>query len=228
MKPTDPVVPLLNPLDPRVPAVIAKLREAESECEELIKEVEEYDWDHEAYPLLAGCYPYPEKDMDRFHERAREARDLKTRIVAVLHSLGAVGDPWQQLIEKTDFYERYELSNPFYTPKRPSVSGLTAARQVLTTAIQTLCSAYSPSEVSPPTGQPRSMGSPEAVKACQRYMYTKGLNQEQFGQRFQTSDKTVRKFLADGKIRKSLFCAMAEAMDLSPEQLLRGEWPRPS
>jgi len=133
----------VNP-DPRISVALESLLQADHECEQLIKEVEEYDWDHDPYPLGPGFIPYPEKDMDRFHDRGRDAKNLKVRILAILRGLGSLGDPWCKHIEEVNFHEAYALSNPFLNaPKRPSVSGLTAAREVLKSARAILTSAPS-------------------------------------------------------------------------------------
>jgi hypothetical protein len=214
----------VKPPNSKCSEVLERLSDAERECEQLIKEVEEYNWAYDAYPLGLGFIPYPEKDMDHFHARGRDARNLKTRIVAILRGLGSLGDAWRKHIEEVNFYESYELDNPFLNaPKRPSVSGLTAAREVLRSVIQALRSASLEDNAS--SGRTRSVGSPQAVKACERYMDTKGLTQAKFGESFGTTDRTVRKFLASGKMKKALFRTMAESMGLSPEQLRRGEWP---
>lgn len=73
---------------------------------------------------------------------------------------------------------------------------------------------------------PRSIGTPAAVNAAVRYMEARGLTETQFGNQFQSTDRTVRSFRKSGKMRRSTFEAMAKSMGLSIEQLLRGETPK--
>ncbi|MBX9601413.1 MAG: hypothetical protein K2X35_10420 [Bryobacteraceae bacterium] len=70
---------------------------------------------------------------------------------------------------------------------------------------------------------PRSIGTPEAVAAAIKYMESKGLTETQFGNQFQSTDRTVRSFRKSGKMRRSTFEAMAKSMGLTIEELLRGE-----
>lgn len=76
-----------------------------------------------------------------------------------------------------------------------------------------------------PKRLPRSIGTPEAVNAAVEYMQSKGLTETQFGNQFQSTDRTVRSFRRTGKLRRSAFKAMAESMDLTIEELLRGKLP---
>jgi len=73
---------------------------------------------------------------------------------------------------------------------------------------------------------PRSIGTPEAVTAAIKYMESKGLTETQFGNQFQSTDRTVRSFRKSGKMRRSTFEAMAKSMGLTIEELLRGESPK--
>jgi len=73
---------------------------------------------------------------------------------------------------------------------------------------------------------PQSIGTPEAVNAAIAYMGSKGLTETQFGNQFQSTDRTVRSFRKSGKMRRSTFEAMAKSMGLTIEQLLRGELPQ--
>ena len=73
---------------------------------------------------------------------------------------------------------------------------------------------------------PRSIGSSEAVTAVIKYMESKGLTETQFGNQFQSTDRTVRSFRKSGKMRRSIFEAMAKSMGLTIEELLRGESPK--
>lgn len=70
---------------------------------------------------------------------------------------------------------------------------------------------------------PRSIGTVEAVAAAIKYMESKGLTETQFGNQFQSTDRTVRSFRKSGKMRRSTFEAMAKSMGLTIEELLRGE-----
>jgi len=72
---------------------------------------------------------------------------------------------------------------------------------------------------------PRSIGSPAAVLAVHDYMISKGLTETQFGNQFQTSDRTVRNFLKSGLLRRGLFEAMAAYIGVTVEQLLAGKLP---
>ena len=77
-----------------------------------------------------------------------------------------------------------------------------------------------------PKRLPRSIGTPESVNAAIAYMESKGLTETQFGNQFQSTDRTVRNFRKSGKMRRSTFEAMAKSMGLTIEQLLRGELPK--
>ena len=71
----------------------------------------------------------------------------------------------------------------------------------------------------------RSIGSDAAVQAVQDYMAAKGLTETQFGNQFQTTDRTLRNFLKSGKLRRANFEAMAASIGVSVEQLLAGNLP---
>ena len=68
----------------------------------------------------------------------------------------------------------------------------------------------------------KSIGSPAAVVATDGYMAARGLNDTQFGNQFQTTDRTLRKFLKTGKMRRANFEAMAACIGVSIEELLAG------
>lgn len=72
---------------------------------------------------------------------------------------------------------------------------------------------------------PRSVGSPEAVAAVKEYIQARGLSQTEFSIEAGVSERTLRSFLASGKMRRSSLDGVARAMDLTLEQLLRGELP---
>ena len=63
------------------------------------------------------------------------------------------------------------------------------------------------------------------MQAVTRYLQHTQMTDTQFGNQFQTTDKTVRKFLNAGKMRRSNFEEMASGMGLTADQLLRGELP---
>ena len=71
----------------------------------------------------------------------------------------------------------------------------------------------------------RSLGTPEAVQAVTQYLEHTQITDTQFGNQFQTTDKTVRKFLKSGRMRRSNFRDMASSMGLTTEQLLLGTLP---
>jgi hypothetical protein len=71
----------------------------------------------------------------------------------------------------------------------------------------------------------RSLGTPEAVQAVTQYLERTQMTDTEFGNQFQTTDKTVRTFRRSGKVRRSTFVAMAKSMGLTSDQLLRGELP---
>lgn len=72
---------------------------------------------------------------------------------------------------------------------------------------------------------PRSVGSPEAVAAVKQYIQSRGLSQTEFSIEAGVSERTLRSFLASGKMRRSSLDGVARAMDLTLEQLLHGELP---
>jgi lambda repressor-like predicted transcriptional regulator len=72
---------------------------------------------------------------------------------------------------------------------------------------------------------PRSVGSPEAVAAVKEYILARGLSQTEFSIQAGVSERTLRNFLKDGTMRRSALEGVANAMNLSLEQLLRGELP---
>ena len=72
---------------------------------------------------------------------------------------------------------------------------------------------------------PRSVGSPEAVAAVKQYIHSRGLSQTEFSIEAGVSERTLRSFLANGKMRRSSLDGVARAMGVSLEQLLRGELP---
>jgi hypothetical protein len=58
-----------------------------------------------------------------------------------------------------------------------------------------------------------------------QYLHHTQMTDTQFGNQFLTTDKTVRKFLNSGQMRRSNFDEMAKSLGLTSEQLLRGELP---
>lgn len=71
----------------------------------------------------------------------------------------------------------------------------------------------------------RSLGTPEAVQAVTQYLQHTQMTDTQFGNQFQSTDRTVPSFRANGKVRRSTFEAMAKSMELTSDELLRGELP---
>jgi hypothetical protein len=119
-------------VNPTILEALTELKRAEAECGTLIGEVEAYNWDSGPYPLGLAL-PYPSTDIDFFHVRARDAEDLKQRILAVLERLGSSANRWSQQIRTIDFFEVY-LADPLaFGAKRPRSSGLLAAREILRT-----------------------------------------------------------------------------------------------
>jgi len=72
---------------------------------------------------------------------------------------------------------------------------------------------------------PRSIGSQEAVAAVKEYIQARGLSQTEFSIQAGVSERTLRSFLATGKMRRSALDGVARAMGLTLEQLLRGDLP---
>jgi hypothetical protein len=73
-----------------------------------------------------------------------------------------------------------------------------------------------------PKRMSRSLGTPEAVRSVTLHLQHTQMTDTQFGNQFQTTDKTVRKFLNSGKMRRSNFEEMAKSVGLTTEDLLRG------
>jgi hypothetical protein len=71
----------------------------------------------------------------------------------------------------------------------------------------------------------RSVGTPAAVNVMNEYLQHRPLTDTQFGNQFNSTDRTVRKFRSTGKMRRSTFEEMAKSMGLTSDQLLRGELP---
>lgn len=71
----------------------------------------------------------------------------------------------------------------------------------------------------------RSVGSQAAVNAVHDYLAAKVLTLTKFGIQFETTDRTIRRFLRTGKMRRANFEAMATAIGITADQLLRGELP---
>lgn len=201
----------------------SELLEAEAECDRLIEEVKAYDWEYGPYPVGLAL-PYSTEDIDFFHGRAYDAENLKTRILALLARLGSSGQHWREQIRATTFSEVYITDALAYGAKRPKESALIAAREILETARASLIDTAQDLTLSRGEGS-RSLGSPQAVRACREYMRSKILTPDEFAKRCGTSDRTVRNFFSTKKVRASIFQAIAEEMDLTAEQLLRGEWP---
>lgn len=71
----------------------------------------------------------------------------------------------------------------------------------------------------------RTLGSPEALRVVTDYLDQTKLTDTQFGNQFDTTDRTVRSFRSTGKMRRSNFEEMAKSMGLTTEELLRGAAP---
>lgn len=78
--------------------------------------------------------------------------------------------------------------------------------------------------VGPPPIKPKRLSSlihsPSAAEKMQAYMNKKGLNQTEFGVQAGTSDKTIRKFIKTGMVKRSILIDIAAAMGVSKENLL--------
>lgn len=75
------------------------------------------------------------------------------------------------------------------------------------------------------SGFERSIGTPESVAAVREYVASRALTLTAFGNQFDTTDRTVRRFFKEGKIRRANFEAMAASMGLTAEELLQGHLP---
>jgi hypothetical protein len=104
-------------------------------------------------------------------------------------------------------------------------SGLVVDVETLATAVGSVGISSAASGKRPRKRMSRSLGTPEAVKVMTEYLQHTQLTDTQFGNQFQSTDRTVRSFRASGKMRRSTFEAMAESMELTTEGLLRGELP---
>jgi hypothetical protein len=71
----------------------------------------------------------------------------------------------------------------------------------------------------------RTLGSPEALRVVTDHLEQTKLTDTQFGNQFDTTDRTVRSFRSTGKMRRSNFEAMAKSMGLTTEDLLLGVPP---
>jgi hypothetical protein len=205
-------------VNPVVSEVLKQLRLDAAECSQIIREVEEYDWTYGPYPVGIAL-PYPEEDIDKFNKRAWDALHLKTKLVTALERLGPIADRWRQQISAISVAEVY-IDDPMKKgAMRPFLSGMTALREVLTTAIDLAAPVASGSS----DDMPRSTGSVEAGEACRAYIIAKGFTPAQFADRCGTSDKTMRKLLRGNKVRASIFQEVAKAMGTDAEHLLRGD-----
>jgi hypothetical protein len=73
---------------------------------------------------------------------------------------------------------------------------------------------------------PGTFNSPIAAKRMQEFMDSRGIGQTEFANRANTTDRTIRSFIATGKVRKSILRQIAVAMAISPEDLLKPEEQR--
>ena len=105
-------------------------------------------------------------------------------------------------------------------------SSLSVDIATLATAVATFgMKSATPATKAPRQRMSRSFGTKEAVKAMTEYLLHTGLTDTQFGNQFQSTDRTVRRFRLKGTLRRSTFEAMAKSMGLTIEELLRGELP---
>jgi hypothetical protein len=63
------------------------------------------------------------------------------------------------------------------------------------------------------------------VAAVREYIAVRALTLTAFGNQFDTTDRTVRRFLKEGKMRRANFEAMAASMGLTAAELLQGLVP---
>jgi hypothetical protein len=82
-----------------------------------------------------------------------------------------------------------------------------------------------PSEDAGDNGIERSIGTMESVAAVREYIAVRALTLTAFGNQFDTTDRTVRRFLKEGKMRRANFEAMAASMGLTAAELLQGLVP---
>lgn len=66
-----------------------------------------------------------------------------------------------------------------------------------------------------------SVSSRTAAARLDKYLREKAIGQTDFAIRAQTSDRTIRSFRKTGRVRRSIFAAIAKAMDMTPEELLK-------
>lgn len=62
--------------------------------------------------------------------------------------------------------------------------------------------------------------SPSAAAKMHAYMNKKGLSQTEFGIQARTTDKTIRKFIKTGYVKRSILIDIAAAMGVDKEDLL--------
>ena len=82
-----------------------------------------------------------------------------------------------------------------------------------------------PKRPTPPRHLPRSIESLTAAQIVRRHFDEQSLNQLQFAESLGMTDRTLRKFLKTGKLRRSNFDEMAKRMKTTPENLLSGSDP---
>jgi hypothetical protein len=82
----------------------------------------------------------------------------------------------------------------------------------------------SESHAAPTVKKPRvssQIKSESAARKVQAFMDKRALNQTEFAIQAKTTDKTIRKFLKTGQVKRSILTGIAEAMGISREELLR-------
>jgi hypothetical protein len=80
-----------------------------------------------------------------------------------------------------------------------------------------------PSVITPPKPKRLSahITNSTAARKMQEFMDSHCLNQTEFAIQANTSDKTIRKFLRTGQIKRSIVPGIASAMGITKEELLR-------
>ena len=70
------------------------------------------------------------------------------------------------------------------------------------------------------TRLPSSVTSPSAARKLGEYLTAKGIGVPQFAEKAGTTDRTIRNFRRTGKVRRSIFDNIAEAMGITKDELL--------
>ena len=80
-------------------------------------------------------------------------------------------------------------------------------------------------DVAPPVTKRLSttVASPIAARRMERYLERHSLGQNEFARRVGRSEKTLRNFRKTGKVRRGILAEIAQAMQTTPEELLKPE-----